>query len=280
MLQITVTVETADVATYGVGGLLRAERGPTWVEFTTVPLVAGDTVIRDNGGTDASTYRTRYSTAVPTVAGDYSAYSEVVPASPVTGGLLTVADFRELVTTSIVDHALQGLLNAAELAITKRYGVVGLSTDIRAGGGGLIQLSRRAASINSVTEQWFPDASDSADLAQDTRASAFWLEGTALAVNDYTLDQSGLWLQRRGDGDNPASTWGQAVKVNYLSFDDTAERRRVQLKLVQLDIATQPGLAAQTIGPWMEQYSGSSVWNYEAEREAILASMGPGWGFA
>lgn len=190
--------------------------------------------------------------------------------------LLAVADLREYVITSLIEHALQGLLDAAEQAIVRRYGLVGLSTDIRAGGGGLIQLSRRAASISSVTEQWFLDASDSADLASDVQASAFWLEGTALVADDYTLDTTGLWLQRRADGTNPASTWGQAIKVNYTSFDDTAERKRVQLKLVQLDIANQPGLASQAIGPWTEGYAG----NYEAEREAILASMGPGWRFA
>ena len=75
MLQIFVTVDASDVAAYGVGGLLRAERGPAWVEFTTIPLVAGQTIIADEDGVDASTYRTRYSTAVPTVAGDYSDYS-------------------------------------------------------------------------------------------------------------------------------------------------------------------------------------------------------------
>lgn len=194
--------------------------------------------------------------------------------------LMTIAQFRVFVTTRIADSGIQMLLDAAEQAITKRYGVIGLSTDIRTGGFGSIQLARRAASISSVTECWFLDVSDPSDLAIDAAASSFWLQGTELVANDYTLDVTGLWLQRRADGDNPATTWGQAVKVNYTSFDDTAERIRVQLKLVQLDIANNPGLAQQTIGPWLEQYTGSSVWNYKTEHEAILDSMAPGWGFA
>jgi hypothetical protein len=196
--------------------------------------------------------------------------------------LLSVADLREYVTSAVVDHALQGLLDAAEQAITARYGAVGLSTDLRTGGGttGLIQLSRRAASIQSVSEQWYLSAADSFDLAVDVYASAFWLEGQVLAVNDYTLDQSGLYLQRRADGTWPATSWGQAVKISYTSFDDTADRRRVQLKLVQLDIASQPGLAELAIGPWVEKYSGAGALNYGAERESILDSMAAVWRFA
>jgi hypothetical protein len=121
MLQITVTVETADAAAYGAGGLLRAERGPTWTEFTTVPLVAGQTVIRDNGGTDASTYRTRYSTASPTVAGDYSDYS-AVEAAP--SSHTSIAEVRALVRSRLSDGDLQDLIDREEAWLVGKIGAL------------------------------------------------------------------------------------------------------------------------------------------------------------
>lgn len=193
--------------------------------------------------------------------------------------LLTVAKLKEHVTTSLGNDALQRLLDAAELAITSRYGAIGTVTDVRVGGTGLIQLSRRASSITTVAEVFTLDPGEPADLRSLVLAGDIWFEAIELEPDDYALDGSGFWLQRLADGTNPADTWGRGVRATYPAFDDTAERIRVQLDLVRLDLSFKPGLTGETIGTWSEQFGAAG--DYEAQREEILRSLGPrSWRFA
>ncbi len=258
MQRVIATVDASDVAAYGAGALLRVERGPTWVEFATVTLVAGETIVLDNIGTDASTYRTRYSTAAPAVAGDYSDYSPTKAAAAV-GGLLTVAQFREHVTTTLSDSALQTLLDASEAAIVAAVGATGEVTEYLSAhafyGDALhrITVARQIGTIASVTEY-------SGSVA------------TVLDATDYRA--SGYVLSRLPHGTHSQWAWSHRVAVVYTPADDTSERERVQLELVKLDLNAQPGLAAQSVEGFGETYNSNSVMNYEIERALILATLG------
>ena len=185
--------------------------------------------------------------------------------------ILTAAQFREHRNTSLVDDALGRLLASAEQAITARAGVnAGTVVDVRVGGTGLLQLSRRASSITRVDEVFTLDPGEPADLRALVLANDVWFEAETLEADDYALDSSGFWLQRLADGANPSDRWGQAVRVTYSAFDDAAERIRVQIALVGLDIDYGHGLASRQT----EGYAESFDPDYLAKREAILRSLG------
>lgn len=175
---------------------------------------------------------------------------------------MSVAEFRTHKTTVLPDPALQTLLEAAELAIAALLGPVGTYTELRDGGGTYLFLSRRAASITSISERYnnvtYP-----------------------LAASDYEIRSDGISLRRLAYGSRPASSWNGIVNVTYVGADDLAERKRVQLGLVNLDLNHNPGLTAEEIGDWSATYANSSAMHYGLEREAILATLVPtGLGFA
>ena len=167
---------------------------------------------------------------------------------------MNVVQFREHVTTSLGDEPLQRLLDAAAEAIVAVMGPYltdGTIDEIITprGPGPLLRLSRRAESIDEI------------------------IEGTTtLAADDYQLRSSGYILRRLDTGTNPASYWRNRVYVTYLPQSDLAERDRVQLELVKLDLAYQPGITQETIGSWSETLAQGDR-TYQVERAAILASL-------
>ena len=171
---------------------------------------------------------------------------------------LTVAQFRAFPGTPsedvLPDASLQILLDAAIAAVNEVAGATGEVTEhIHGHGYARITVARLIGTIASVTE-----------------------DDVVLAADDYRA--SGYVIKRTGHGTNPSWRWGSYLTVVYTPADDTAERQRVQLELVKLDLAYQPGLAGQKIGTWEETYSASSVMNYEIERGLILASLGASGG--
>lgn len=198
--------------------------------------------------------------------------------------LLTVDDLRKHVTSALVDDALQMLLDAEEQAIVAVHGPIGTIVDLREGGVGLVALSRRAGSITSVDELYLLGSRTvDRDLRQLLYAEELWTYATALEPEDYLLDASGYLLQRQADGPNPADIWGQGVRVTYASFDDTAERKRVQLELMKLDLTYSPGLASQRIGDWTEAYqagTGARASHRDERDEILLSMVHGGLGFA
>lgn len=178
---------------------------------------------------------------------------------------LTPAQFREHHPTSLVDAALQRLIDAAEGAITARFGAIASFSDRRRGGSLLLFLSRPAASISSVTERY---------------GDPLGVTDVLLSANDYTLLPGGLTLRREYTGAHPADRWTDDVVVVFVPADDSAQRTRVTIALVQLDISHNPGLSSEQIGDWSASYADNSAMNYGLEREAILATLWTGVGFA
>ncbi len=169
--------------------------------------------------------------------------------------LLTVAEFRQLASSSLEDEALQLLLDAAEQAITSRYGELGTPVvETLDGGQSYLFLRRRAASIVSLVE-------------------TNGMTDTTLAIDDWRIRGDGVSILRLPLGTNKQDRWGAPVTVTYVPLDDEADRKRVQMELVKLDQDYAPGVTSETIGAWSEQRVQSSVWNYQAERAAIIESL-------
>lgn len=171
---------------------------------------------------------------------------------------LSVAQVREHVTTVLPDDAVQRLIDANALSINQRAGTVGsVSLTIAGGQSRYIFLDRPVGAITSITE-YFPDP--------------IGISGVVVDSTDYRILNGGTLLERWGYGTHPADWWSDRVEIVYDAVDDSAERNRVLLKLIQLDINRAPGLSEIKIGDYLEQQRGEA---YDDEREAILASLVP-----
>ncbi len=166
--------------------------------------------------------------------------------------------------TKLDDTALQSLLAAAVEAIEARYGTQNdEAIETRRPSGPLIRLARRAQEVISVSERFI---------------GGFWtgvgFGGTSveLETDDWELRPGGLILERLPSGSHPARRWRGAVTVHYWPTDDGAERDRVAVDLVKLEMNYVPTLVSTTIGTWSETYNKLDN-AYQAERETILASL-------
>lgn len=165
--------------------------------------------------------------------------------------MLTIEELAEHVETGLDPDALALLLAAAYEAIDNHAGASGPVQELlTAGRGDLLMLSRRAASITTIIEN---------DIELDD--------------TDWELRASGQMVRRLATGDNPARRWRGRIDVTYTALDDENERDRVAIALVKLDLSYQPGVTQETIGAWSQQFAANSVWNYELERAAILATL-------
>lgn len=168
---------------------------------------------------------------------------------------LTVEDFRLYTESGLEDEVIEAMLAAAAFTIDDLLGPVEEATEVHDGGGSYLFLRRRASAIDSVTE-----------TVGETDTT---LDGT-----DHRLRGDRVSLLRLGTGTNQRSLWGAPVTVVYTPVDDSVDRERVQVALVDLDINHVPGgVTAETIGSWLEQRASNSAWNYTEERDSILASL-------
>jgi hypothetical protein len=165
-------------------------------------------------------------------------------------------DLREHVTTDLGDDALQRLLDYAEALINRRIGPPGDRTEIIRGGGLYISTSRPIDTVTSVTE-------------------TTWGDTLSLDPLDYRLRSGGYLLERLQTGPNSRFHWWGDVTVIYAPVDDDAIRTGVQLALCDLALNAHPGLTAETIGAWSQQFAANSVWNGTAEEESILSRLDP-----
>jgi hypothetical protein len=165
--------------------------------------------------------------------------------------MLTIEELREHVGDGPSDDVLDRLLTAAIQALDMRYGyqrtLLEEVTERLVAYGSLVYPYLRAQSVSSVSE-----ADETLDPA------------------DYAVRDMGRTVVRLTDG-LPAA-WVGAVDVTYLPYEDDAERDRICIKLVELDLDYAPGISGSTVGPWAEQHP-SDAKAYQQLREAILRSM-------
>lgn len=166
--------------------------------------------------------------------------------------LLSVPELREHVETDLPDSAVQALIDDADAEIVRRYGPhrdAANPLSIRLmGGHKFLFLTRPIETVDSITE------------------TAGGVE-TELAADDYRVWYEGFALQRRSDGTNVASVWGEEVVIAYVPQDDTAIRQRVAIDLVRLAVQYQ-ALRNERVG----DYNAAHV-DYREERELLLAAI-------
>ncbi len=166
--------------------------------------------------------------------------------------IVGAGDVKAVFETDVEDSSINVLIDAAEDAIDRRFGLRSSTaqTDKAEGGGQYYFLSRPAASITSVTE-----TTGSSD--------------TVLSADDYELLHGGRQLRRLADGTNGASRWAERVAVVYTPKSDDPERKRVVIDLVKLSLRYD-ATKTKKDGDHSE-----SAPDYEQEREKILSSLSP-----
>jgi hypothetical protein len=167
--------------------------------------------------------------------------------------LLTVDEFREHVATSLGDDAVGRLLDDAEAQIVAYAGSAGSVTELVDGGFGRLSLSRPTSSVTSITE-------------------TVGTTSVTLATDDWR-HRGAYVLERLNTGTNARWTWNRLVTVVYTPDDDSVQRKAVQLELVKLEIAFTPGLAAETVGSWTQQYVTSGSAPLSDQRSELLARL-------
>src|SRR5215831_835721 len=166
--------------------------------------------------------------------------------------LLAVTDLPLAgVVTNLDVTMLQMLLDGAEAEIINRRGpVAGPVTDTRLGMVRVVGLSRPSSAVTSVTEI------SSGGVA------------TVLDTTDWLQFPNQRSMVRLPYGTHGADRWDQWVQVVFTPLDDTAQRKRVQLALVKLDLAYN-GFGSQAT----QNESRSALADYHAARESILRSF-------
>lgn len=168
--------------------------------------------------------------------------------------LLDVDELREHIQTTLVDAALQRLLDDAEALIVGFGGDVSAAEEIVRGGSPRITVARPIDSVSAIRER-------------DNYATP-----VTVAVDDW--EQNGRFtLTRLRYGTNRSSVWRGPVRVTYVPIDDTDTRKMVQVELVKLEIATSPGLASETVGAWTQTYSSIGSKSVPEQRADILSRL-------
>jgi hypothetical protein len=171
--------------------------------------------------------------------------------------LLTVDELKGYIQdTAESDATLEQRIADNEAELTERFGPLEIDDD----------------AIATVTERiWIRGHQVTLTLRQDAdeiisiTPTTAGVAGAALATTAHGLrSRRELYLVAGGP-------WAyDHLDVVYRPADRRGRRRRALIKLIQLEMNYQPGMGAQSGGPWSEQYAGGS---YEAQREAIMATV-------
>ncbi len=169
--------------------------------------------------------------------------------------IITVAELKENVETTLGQGAIQRLIDDADQTVVDAYGAHGPAVqidDLRSRPDFVhLFLSRPAAAITTVTE--YVDETNS----------------TVLDPTDYRLLNGGTTLERITSGVNVRSSWGFRTVVTYvISSAQNPKRRGVVIDLVRLAINNPGGIIEEKAGDYMVKHG-----SYEEQGDKILARL-------
>jgi hypothetical protein len=166
--------------------------------------------------------------------------------------LVTLAEVRALINTSLVDANLQVVIDRVEAEVTARIGApqddsgTATITKILPGEGDNLFLPGEVASIVSIVER-------------DEGGVTYTLLET-----DYRVWGGGV-IERLPED----SHWEDQVLVTYKPVDDRLRRTAAIIDLVRLDLSRTAMLGESVAG----EYSYTAPGNWEAERKRIMKRL-------
>lgn len=161
--------------------------------------------------------------------------------------LLTVAEARALINTSLSDPDLQDVIDRLEAEIAARIGAPqndGNTVTVAqtlAGKTANVFVKSEIGSVSSVIE-----------------------DGTTLAATEYRSWSGGI-VERLPAG----NLWGEVVTVTYKPADTRLERKAATIDLLRIELNRTAMLSESIAG----EYSYSAPQNWEAERKRILKRL-------
>lgn len=166
--------------------------------------------------------------------------------------LLTVAEARALVESTLSDSELQDVIDRIEADITAKIGAAydgsAISETVE-GGYGDIFLKRAIGSISSITERATLDSTTT----------------TTMTTSDYyTWGKQGR-ITRLPRG----SIWGAAVTVSYVPTDDSEKWKMATVDLLKMTLARSP-LMSESVGG---ELSYTRPENWELEKRRIIRRL-------
>ena len=166
---------------------------------------------------------------------------------------LTVEAFRALVTSSATDGYIQALLDAAQVRIDAKLGPPATDvSELISVRGELIMLSRAASEITAVFEA-----------------------GHALDPADFELRPGGTIVRRLRTGQWPyIRGWRGGIDISYTPIDDSADRERLQLLLVQYALEFPTGGGSERIGEYSIDGGSTGSTTYQQGWDDILSTTG------
>jgi len=176
--------------------------------------------------------------------------------------LLTVAELRAQVRTSLTDAQLQSVITREEAEVIRLYGahyvVLTNVTETLAGGTRNLYLRRRIGTITSITE--YATLEDTTGTLLTTAAYLLWAdEGRIQRLPSTSIEGLSWGLQ----------LWGARVTVIYIPFDDTDARKAAIIDLCRLALE-RTAMQSESVGG---EYSYTAP-NWAAARADILARLG------
>lgn len=164
--------------------------------------------------------------------------------------LLSVAELRAVVQTSLDDAQLQGVIDREEAEVITRYGAHydGTAiTEVCDGGTCSLFLKRRIGSVSSISE-----------------ASSLGGTQTMLTSTQYYAVAGQGGIIRLAEG----TRWGRYVSVSYVPADDSALRRQVLIELVRLALEQTAMKSENVAGEYSYQAP-----DWEAQRRALYRRL-------
>ena len=154
--------------------------------------------------------------------------------------LLTVAELKAQIRTSLTDAQIQSVIDREEAEVIKLYGAhyVGISTTVSetlAGAMRNLYIRRRLTSVTSITEYQTSDSTD----------------GTLLtAVTDYRIWAAQGRIERMPSNNISGygvGVWGAIVTAVYVPADDNDLRRAAIIDLCRLALE-RTALQSENVG--------------------------------
>lgn len=177
--------------------------------------------------------------------------------------LVSIADVRMLVRTSLTDTQLQALIDREEKYVVRYFGAPYVDDDtpvtetLNGARAANLYLRRRAKSIVSVDEVLYLGGTT---YRLDPSLYFHWeLEGRIQRLPSLAQENA-LGI--------PGALWGAVVTVVYVPFDDNEERTDVIIELVRLAIERTAMKSENIAG----EYSYSAP-EWETERVKILRRL-------
>lgn len=169
---------------------------------------------------------------------------------------------KERTKSDLSDEELQRLIDEAEGEITRRFGVLSVTSEESSPTADPISVTLRGGSSNL-----FPSHAVGDELEiVETEAGV----ETTLVETDYRVWNGGRRIERLATGTNQRSSWAELVTVTYFPVDTQKQRDEVTIKLVKLSIDYEGGVSREGIDGYSATFS-----DYTKERESLLASLAP-----